>query len=174
MYSASPRFSQQYQYLVRGECDQIRIISAKYGLIEPEKVIQPYNQKMEPSEADAGLIRERISLTGATKIISLLSGPYKRCLDGLEMEIEETPGGIYEKAKVLGKQGRLRRGPSFDWPMNWILETVFERKQIRVDELRQMLMFRNYAGPTVEAQTHRIKLCPLFIFDGASVQYKYA
>lgn len=123
MYSASPRFSQQYQYLTRERsCGEVRIISAKYGLIKTDQVIEPYDQKMGAlTEQEVHLIMNQIEEIEYDKILSLLSGAYKLVLEGIKGEVEVISGDIFTKAKALGRQGKLRRGKSFDWPINWIL-----------------------------------------------------
>lgn len=46
MYSASPRFALAYMYAKR-TCDRIYILSAKYGLIHEDTVIEPYNTTLK-------------------------------------------------------------------------------------------------------------------------------
>lgn len=46
LYSESPRFKLEYQYAKKINCDEIYILSAKYGLISEFDIIEPYNETL--------------------------------------------------------------------------------------------------------------------------------
>lgn len=46
LYSESPRFSLSYEY-AKKNCDKVYILSAKYGLISEDEVIEPYNETLK-------------------------------------------------------------------------------------------------------------------------------
>lgn len=57
-------------------CDEWRIISARYGLLDPETVLEPYEQRIHPKE------RQQFGQVAANRIVSefLDCGPYELVL----------------------------------------------------------------------------------------------
>jgi hypothetical protein len=174
LYSASPRFSQQYQYLTR-RCEVVRIVSAKYGLVAPETPLRPYDLTVGSMP---GPVRTRweVQVRSAAlalcpeSVLSLLADDYRGCLSGLGLPVEHlAAGGVYQTAKTLGRVGKQKRGDILVcWPVGWVLSLVAEsRDGVTLEEVEQRLRRAGYAERTVGAQLFRTVRCPLHrISDG--------
>lgn len=88
MYSASDLFSKAYAYCKKNY-DQIAILSAKYGLVFPDDVIEPYNltlNKMSTEEVKAWSERvfkqmqDRIDLSGIGVVFFHAGNNYRKHL----------------------------------------------------------------------------------------------
>lgn len=154
LYSVSPRFSLFYQHAVQS-CTKVFIMSAKYGFISSNKIIEPYDQKMEEG-ASFSIIPE---IEEAKEILFYGSRLYLSILSKTSPPIKEmTSGGIFESAKSIGRQGRLK---AQDWPMSFILEGVYKGEITTLQGLRQLLFDCKYQQSTIKAQEIRVRNCPL-------------
>ena len=164
LYSASPRFSLFYQHAVRN-CAKVFILSAKYGFISPDDIIEPYDQKIV--EGDSFPIIPEVE--EAKKILFYGSGLYLSILSQASPPIQEmTRGGLFEAAKGIGRQGRLK---AQDWPMSFILEGVYKGEITTLLGLRQLLVARKYQQPTIEAQEYRVRHCPLLRVVNGGIKF---
>ena len=60
------------------------ILSAKYGLINAETIIEPYNQKMDPQRANELENQVIITINGYDRVIFYKGGsskPYRKCVE---------------------------------------------------------------------------------------------
>lgn len=172
LYSASPRFSQQYQSLST-KCDKILILSAKYGPLNLEDVIEPYDKVLlTPTKAWIDRYRKAIEQVGSTSIISYLHGPYLSGVPG-DAKVEQLTGDSFERSSKVGVQGKIKRGKQLVcWPMEWILKEVMKSRPT-LAELRQALIVKGYAEKTIQAQLYRTRGCPLHQLIGGRIENKY-
>ena len=113
VYSKSNMFKEQIHYLEEN-CDEVRIVSAKHGLITPLDIIQPYDFAVKELvknliEYEAWKIRvgKQIQQLAPNQILSLLPLLYSRCLDwvsGIEIMSPQVAGRGWVNSKVIKKE----------------------------------------------------------------------
>ncbi len=106
LYSASPVFSLNYLHAIR-HSDQVLILSGKFGLVRPDKVAHPYNQRLVYSQNLAQSVCMEISKLNPKVIYSYCGVGYNRILDSPPY-IKPASGSIVERAKQFGRQGSIR------------------------------------------------------------------
>ena len=137
LYSASPRFSALFQYSKRIG-DKILILSAKHGLIEPIKIIKPYNFTIADMDAHHLLeirksIKSSLDILNIDLISSFLGSEYNKLLPD-KYEIKNFGGSIIDQMKNIGKTGSLK---SFDWPFYWVLKFIRDRGIVNVNQIKK-------------------------------------
>lgn len=87
----------------------IRILSAKYGLLDPEDCIEYYDQKMDRSRAaelrDSVItdIETQIDKYGYSRIVVNLGEPYKKAIEGLDQRVD--PEVLFIEGDGIGNKG---------------------------------------------------------------------
>jgi len=67
LYSASPTFSQRYS-IAKRTSSKVLILSGKYGLIPPEIILKPYDQKIKVTEDYIELVRSQVRKMGLESV----------------------------------------------------------------------------------------------------------
>lgn len=101
----------------------ICILSAKYGLIDPDTKLDPYDQKMDVSRAKE--IREdvkndliqRIRSEQYGEVLINMGRPYREAIRGLESEVSVPVKTIDGKLGQRGRQLKLRIRQSSSTPV---------------------------------------------------------
>ena len=107
LYSASPVFCQHYQ-AAKTACDRVAILSGKYGLIEPTRVISPYDQLIDPDRP--GLkeqVAEVVRQTGCEVVLSYCPSRYEAAL-ALTSYRRAVEGNYFQRARRLGQHGSVK------------------------------------------------------------------
>lgn len=132
LYSASPTFSQNF-LAAKQDCNMVRILSGRYGLISPDQVIAPYDQRIDPNRAGlAEKIAADIASMRPSLVVSYCPSDYELALR-LVPHKRAAEGGIYERAKSLGKRGSLK-GNVF--PARTLLIWLFSHSGASLSDLR--------------------------------------
>lgn len=165
LYSASSLFSLLYQTANR-ECQQVWIVSAKYGSIHPEQWIAPYDMTLPPGDLEKWAMDSVQTIGGydvqRQSVAVYASGVYLSAL--LELNLGFVAGGfaglsIWDRCKELGKVGRLK---PFAWPMEKLLEMVYlsGHQGAPIQDIER-LMPGHWCLATRMAQMERVLKCPL-------------
>ncbi|MBU6280373.1 MAG: hypothetical protein KGN78_14125 [Actinomycetales bacterium] len=169
LYSASPSFSQAY-LAAQADCDRVMILSGRHGLIHPDTVIAPYDQRIDPSRP--GLAEEiamTVSSARASEVVSYCPGDYRIALR-LVPHRNAASGGIFEKAKALGKRGSVK-GSVF--PMRESLLWLFSHSGATLSEFRQFCLQTWQNTSTRQCQYNRLIKSPFArVLDGR-IYYKF-
>lgn len=90
---------------------RVLILSAKYGLVEPDQVLQPYDLRMsEPGSVSVQTIAQQALALGidwGSQVYALLPRPYLARLDEALRTHDVYPIDVYEAAKGIGEQKRI-------------------------------------------------------------------
>lgn len=169
LYSASPTFSQNY-LAAKQDCDVVRILSGRYGLIDPTRVIPPYDQRINPSRPGlAEEIQQVIQTTGEQDVISYCPSDYNKALRLVSYRVAST-GGIYEKAKALGRRGSVK-GNVF--PLRASLLWLHQNSGAPLRELQRFCM-KTWPNPaTSRAQFMRLLKSPFATVRDGLVFYSF-
>lgn len=170
LYSRSPRFAQAY--LSARKIGKVYILSAKYGVIEPDKIIQPYDLKIDVIDREMiKNIKAQVSdaLRQYGKIIAYVSDAYKIVFENLS-NIDFIDGALFDRAKKIGKQGSMSIK---DEPMACVIEHIYRKKVCHVREVKLVLREAKYSEATVSAQCNRLKNSPVLLLAGDFVKYRY-
>lgn len=169
LYSASPTFSQSY-LAAKQDCDTVRILSGKHGLIEPERVIAPYDQRINPDRPGlAEEIQRVIHRIGDPDVLSYCPKDYGRALRLVKHRMAAT-GGIYEKAQALGRRGSVK-GNVF--PLRASLLWLHQNHGAKLKDFQRFCM-RTWATPSTQrAQYNRLLRSPFCIIKDGRVFYAF-
>ena len=109
-YSIIKKAMEEGEY--RDELD-ICIISAKYGLLEKEEEIEPYDRRMDKERAEelrpeiAPQLRKKINSHDYDRVILNLGQEYRHAVrgfeSGIDTEVLELEGGLGERGHELKK-----------------------------------------------------------------------
>jgi hypothetical protein len=133
LYSASGVFSQTFLAAKRS-CDAVLILSGKHGLIDPERILRPYDRRLDP---DAPGLRERLAdelrALGPVEIVSYLPKDYEKAI-ALVPHRQAVSGNLFVRMKALGRQGSLkgRAVPSLDLLVWFYRHAPVSLRQIQV------------------------------------------
>ena len=179
MYSRSPRFSQQYQSLLK-KASKVRILSAKHGLLNPTDVLDPYDFQL--SELTGGAmarwikkVREAILIENPDRILSYLSSGYRVACNSLGVPLEEVNGGVFQKSAKIGSNGKMRRGNWIVcWPIEWLLVLIASNPRgISLSKVEGEICARYSDSGTRRCQIDRVKKCPLHIVENGVIRNRY-
>jgi len=169
LYSASPTFSQNFIAATQ-DCDKVLILSGKHGLIDPKKIIAPYDQRISPDRP--GLAEElllAIQKTGESDIISYCPSEYNRALRLVVFRPAAT-GGIYEKAAAIGKRGSVK-GNVFPLRQSLLWLYANSGSPISAFQLFCQKTWENQA--TAKAQFNRLLKSPFAVVRNGLVFYAF-
>jgi len=101
---------------------------------------------------------------------SFLPSTYREPLEPYINFTYKLHGTFFQTAKALGKTGGgLIRGNV----MEWLLEFIYLKRLVTVEEITQEFNRRKYPQVTTNTQLGRIQKHPLLIRKGNLVRYKY-
>ena len=170
LYSASPTFSQNY-LAAKQDCDTVRILSGRHGLIDPIKVIAPYDQRISPYRP--GLAEEIQRAVQAVKdpdVISYCPGDYNKALRLVKFRVA-VGGGIFEKAKALGNRGSVK-GNVF--PLRASLVWLYQNSGASVRDFQQFCIETWESPSTRRAQFSRLLKSPFARVADGRVFYAFS
>jgi len=168
MYSASPKFSQIYNYAIT-HYKEIVILSAKYGIISPNKIIEPYDLKLTDN-LDPHFINEindKLKKYENDTIYSYCSKLYNK---HIQVPIIIIEGGMFDIARQLGKQ-RSTKGNVF--PISKILEWVYNNSPCTKKSLYTFIKNNWTNNDTCELQYSRLLKCDFIEVKNNLIHYKF-
>lgn len=161
LYSASPMFALNYN-AAKSRCEEVLIVSAHYGLLQPSEWISPYDfqlKELSPKERLLWLEEIRSKLPDYKQMLIYAGGPYCELLKRLPNSRIGCAGNMFERSTLLGSGQRLK--PHY-WPMNWLLLWVYSTPAgVCLKEIEAELRKRKYQEATVKAQVDRTARCPI-------------
>lgn len=170
LYSASPQFSLCFQ-LATKECSEAMVMSGKWGLVRPDRIIEPYDEML--TEDGFNRFSGTICKAAEGRTVRVYAAGFYResLLRLLPSAVDALPGSMFERAKQAGRLGRLK---PHTWPMQWILSWVWEQRNegLEVKVLSQRLREKYGNSPTVEAQLERACKCMLHEVRGGRIWRK--
>jgi hypothetical protein len=169
LYSASPSFSQCF-LAARQDCGLVRILSGRHGLIDPKKIIAPYDQRVSPDRP--GLAEElllAVQKTGETDIVSYCPSEYNRALRLVAFRPAAT-GGIYEKAAAIGRRGSVK-GNVFPLRQSLLWLYANSGSSTREFQLFCQRTWKNQA--TAKSQFNRLLKSPFAVVRNGLVFYAF-
>jgi len=170
LYSASPTFSQNF-LAAKQDCDVVRILSGRHGLIDPRKVIAPYDQRITPDRPGlAEEIQQAIQAIGDCEVISYCPSDYNKALRLVEFRVAAS-GGIYEKAKALGNRGSVK-GNVF--PLRASLVWLYQNSGASVRDFQKFCIDTWTSPSTRRAQFSRLLKSPFARVANGRVFYAFS
>lgn len=173
MYSRSPRFAQQYMWM-KSRAREVYILSAKYGLIGEDVIIDPYNVLIGETDLEA-LLKRQVGVLQGVKWATLLPKAYEELIEGAKGRsvLDGKGRGIFAVASGLGKQFRM--DPK-DWPIAKVMKFVAFHHSgdwVPLQEIDKMLRTDRYCEHTITCQLARAVTCPLHEFKRGKVKNLY-
>lgn len=168
LYSASPIFSTLYNYAILN-FEHILILSALHGLIEPYKIIEPYDYKL-PQNIPTHFkneIQNILKKYSVNNITSFCSAHYNSILPD---NINTFEMSFYDKTKMFGT-GKSIKGNVF--PIKKILEFIYHNGPITKNKLFDFIQNNWTNKNTQQLQFERTLKSDFILVHNNKVYYKF-
>lgn len=174
MYSSSPVFSQRWSEVQKNGLD-ILILSGKHGILDPYKMITPYDQRIKNTPVFMEMLRDQVKGYEGFEFISYCSNEYNEVLE-LVLPSSCKLHKIMEGLTMFMASEKLKGSKSIKgsvFPIQKLLIWFYENAPVQLSDIEKICRHFWTNPVTQKCQYERLIFSPFAKVKGRLIYYAF-